>query len=88
MPASSKLPHTREEGTAAVYFPACINRIFGGSKLSRRTMSLAETFVTVSERAGYPLFIPPDATGVEEPRLVAIRGDIVFEASAPEKLRG
>jgi len=28
MPASSKLPRTKEEGTAAVYFPACINRIF------------------------------------------------------------
>ncbi|HTF44359.1 MAG TPA: (Fe-S)-binding protein, partial [Terriglobales bacterium] len=47
----------------AIYFPACINRIFGGSKLSRRSMSLAQAFVAVSERAGHPLFIPPDVVG-------------------------
>jgi D-lactate dehydrogenase len=63
MPASSKPPHTTEEGAAAIYFPACINRIFGGSKLSRHKISLAEAFVAVSERAGYPLFIPPDVVG-------------------------
>lgn len=63
MPASSKLPDTREEGAAGIYFPACINRIFGGSKLSKRNTSLAEAFVAVSERAGYPLFIPPDVVG-------------------------
>jgi D-lactate dehydrogenase len=63
MPASSKLPRTREEGAAAVYFPACINRIFGVSKLSNREISLSEAFVAVSERAGYPLFIPTDVIG-------------------------
>jgi D-lactate dehydrogenase len=63
MPAPSKLPRTEQEGAAAIYFPACINRIFGGSKVSRRAMSLAEAFVAVSERAGYPLFIPPDVVG-------------------------
>jgi D-lactate dehydrogenase len=63
MPASSKLPRTRQEGAAAVYFPACINRIFGGSKLSRHEASLPFALVTVSERAGYPLFIPPDVVG-------------------------
>src|SRR5580692_6591413 len=63
MPASSKLPHTNEEGAAAIYFPACINRIFGGSKLSKHTMSLADALVAVSERAGCPLFIPPDVVG-------------------------
>jgi Fe-S oxidoreductase len=60
MPPSSKLPRTRQEGATAIYFPACINRIFGGSKLSRHKESLPAAFVTVSERAGYPLFIPPD----------------------------
>ena len=63
MPASSKLPSTRLEGAAAIYFPACINRIFGGSKLSHRKESLPTAFVTVSERAEYPLFIPPDVAG-------------------------
>jgi D-lactate dehydrogenase len=63
MPASSKLPRTKQYGAAAIYFPACINRIFGGSKLSRHDESLPFAVVTVSERAGYPLFIPPDVTG-------------------------
>jgi D-lactate dehydrogenase len=63
MPASSKLPRTRQEGASAIYFPACINRIFGGSKLSHHKVPLPAAFVTVSERAGYPLFIPPDVVG-------------------------
>jgi len=63
MPASSRLPSTQEEGAAAIYFPACINRIFGVSKLSVRGISLPEAFVTASKRAGYPLFIPPDVVG-------------------------
>jgi D-lactate dehydrogenase len=63
MPASSKLPGTRQEDATAIYFPACINRIFGGSKLSHHKESLPEAFVTVSGRAGYPLFIPPDVVG-------------------------
>jgi D-lactate dehydrogenase len=63
MPAASKLPRTRQDAATAIYFPACINRIFGGSKLSRHKESLPAAFVTVSERAGYPLFIPPDVVG-------------------------
>ncbi len=63
MPARSRLPRTKEEGAVAVYFPACINRIFGDSKVSRHPKSLPETFVTVSERAGNPVFIPSDVVG-------------------------
>ena len=63
MPASSKLPRTKQEGATAIYFPACINRIFGGSKLSHHKASLPAAFVSVSERAGYSLFIPPDVVG-------------------------
>jgi D-lactate dehydrogenase len=63
MPASSRLPVTTEKDAAAIYFPACINRIFGGPRLANRNMSLPQTFVTVSQRAGYPLFIPPDVIG-------------------------
>ena len=63
MPAQSKLPRTKEEGAVAIYFPACINRIFGGSKTSRRRRALPETFVAVSERAGHPVFIPSDVVG-------------------------
>ena len=54
-PAPAKLPTTRREGAAAVYLPACINRIFGPS--------LPEAFVRVSERAGVPVWIPDDAPG-------------------------
>ena len=63
MPASSKLPSTSQAGATAIYFPACINRIFGGSKLARHKVSLPTAFVAVSKRAGYPLFIPPDVVG-------------------------
>ena len=53
--APSKLPATRREGAAAVYLPACINRIFGPS--------LPEALVRVSARAGLPLWIPEDVPG-------------------------
>ena len=59
MPRAAQAPRsTQKDGAAAVYFPACINRIFGGSKISRRRRSLPETFVEVSQRAGQPVFIP------------------------------
>ena len=54
-PAPSELPSTRREGAAAVYLPACINRIFGPS--------LPEALVRVSERAGVPVWIPEEAPG-------------------------
>ncbi|HYP55283.1 MAG TPA: FAD-binding and (Fe-S)-binding domain-containing protein [Solirubrobacterales bacterium] len=54
-PASAKLPETRREGAAAVYFPSCTNRIFGRSPL--------EALVAVSERAGLPLWIPDEIAG-------------------------
>jgi D-lactate dehydrogenase len=54
-PAPSTLPPTRREGAAAVYLPACINRIFGPS--------LPEAMVRVSERAALPLWIPDEAPG-------------------------
>ena len=54
-PASAKLPETRREGAAAVYFPSCTNRIFGRSPV--------EALVAVSARAGLPLWIPDDLAG-------------------------
>lgn len=61
--APSKLPRTTQEGAAAVYFPACINRIFGNSRDSTRAASLPQALVTVSARAGLPLWIPDDVAG-------------------------
>jgi D-lactate dehydrogenase len=55
-PASPRLPETSREGAAAVYFPACINRIFGPP-------GLADAMVAVSARAGMPVWIPDDVGG-------------------------
>src|SRR3954447_11935396 len=52
------LPQTQRAGAAAVYMPACINRIFG-----YEGRSLHEALVAVSARAGLPLWIPPDVAG-------------------------
>ncbi len=61
MPAAADgpLPPTRREGAAAVYMPACINRIFGPAG----GMSLPAALVAVSERAGMPVWIPGDVAG-------------------------
>ena len=69
--AASSLPRTSREGAAAVYMPACVNRIFGrpradrgaGSNGAGRTMEVPAAMVRVSERAGLPVWIPGDVTG-------------------------
>jgi D-lactate dehydrogenase len=62
-PAPAHLPKTTREGASAVYFPACINRIFGNSRDSQRSLSLPEALVEVSRRAEQPLWIPGDVNG-------------------------
>lgn len=62
-PAPSTLPPTQREGAAAVYFPACINRIFGRAP-GVDGPSLPAALVTVSARAGRPLWIPEDVQGL------------------------
>ncbi|MFW6693327.1 FAD-binding and (Fe-S)-binding domain-containing protein [Streptomyces sp. MAR4 CNX-425] len=61
-PAARRLPGTVREGAAAVYFPACVNRIFGGPG-DAHGPNLAEAVVAVSARAGRPVWIPDDVTG-------------------------
>jgi D-lactate dehydrogenase len=61
---AAPLPKTDKNGAAAVYFPACINRMFGRDPDAPATPSLPETFVTLSARAGKPLWIPPDVGGL------------------------
>ncbi len=61
--APSRLPPTAREGAAAVYLPACINRIFGTSRHNGAGRWLPEALVDVSSRAGQPVWIPPDAAG-------------------------
>ncbi len=62
-PAPARLPSTARDGAAAVYLPACINRIFGNARDSSRGAHLPEALVTVSARAGHPLWIPPGVAG-------------------------
>jgi D-lactate dehydrogenase len=57
------VPWTAREDAAAVYFPACVNRIFGNPRSAPQRPSLPEALVTVSARAGRPLWIPPDVAG-------------------------
>jgi D-lactate dehydrogenase len=57
------LPRTKRNGATAVYFPACINRIFGRDPARPPAPSLPEALLALSERAGKPLWIPPDAGG-------------------------
>jgi D-lactate dehydrogenase len=54
--ASRRLPTTARAGAAAVYLPACINRIFDGP-------SPLAALVSLSARARLPLWIPPDVVG-------------------------
>jgi D-lactate dehydrogenase len=61
--ASGKLPATRRDGAAAVYMPACVNRIFGRPRGAPRGLSLPEAMVELSARAGKPVWIPDDAAG-------------------------
>ncbi|MFF2195962.1 FAD-binding and (Fe-S)-binding domain-containing protein [Streptomyces sp. NPDC058157] len=60
--AARRLPPTRRVGAAAVYYPACVNRIFGGPA-DRPGPSLPEAVVALAERAGRPVWIPGDVHG-------------------------
>jgi D-lactate dehydrogenase len=57
--AAAELPATSRAGAAAVYLPACINRIFGAVE----GPSVVEALVEVSRRAGSPVWIPADVSG-------------------------
>jgi D-lactate dehydrogenase len=62
-PAPAKLPRTSREGAAAVYMPACVNRIFGRPSDDGAGLHLPEAMVAVSARAGLPVWIPGDVSG-------------------------
>jgi D-lactate dehydrogenase len=65
MPRGARAPRsTQKNGAAAVYFPACINRMFGRDPDGPASPSLPEAFVALSKRAGKPLWIPPDVAGL------------------------
>ncbi|GGO41666.1 oxidoreductase [Streptomyces daqingensis] len=61
-PAAKRLPATDRAGAAAVYYPACVNRIFGEPE-GHDGPSLPQSMVIVSARAGRPVWIPDDVVG-------------------------
>ncbi|MER7395209.1 FAD-binding and (Fe-S)-binding domain-containing protein [Streptomyces sp. NPDC000151] len=60
--AARRLPPTRKQDAVAVYYPACVNRIFGEPD-GYEGPSLPEAVVAVSRRAGKPVWIPGDVAG-------------------------
>jgi D-lactate dehydrogenase len=62
-PAKARRPVTTRAGAAAVYFPACVNRIFGNPREHAAAPTLPEALVSVSARAGLPVWIPEDVAG-------------------------
>ncbi|WP_371098182.1 FAD-binding and (Fe-S)-binding domain-containing protein [Streptomyces sanglieri] len=61
-PARSRLPGTDRRTAVAVYYVACVNRIFAGPD-GVDGPSLPEAIVEVSRRAGRPVWIPSDMAG-------------------------
>ncbi|PRQ12040.1 FAD-binding oxidoreductase [Corynebacterium sp. 13CS0277] len=55
--APAHLPETFREGATAVYFPACINRIFGAPHAAE-ALPLPDAVVELGRRAGRPVWIP------------------------------
>jgi D-lactate dehydrogenase len=62
-PAPARLPKAPRPRAAAVYLPACVNRIFGPPRGAPAHPTLPEALVAVSARAGQPLWIPADVQG-------------------------
>ena len=62
-PAAARLPATSRTGAAGVYFPACVNRIFGNGPEDGDAPDVRQALVAVSARAGRPLWIPDDVAG-------------------------
>jgi D-lactate dehydrogenase len=62
-PAPAALPRTTQADAHAVYFPACINRIFGPPRGDGELRSVPEALVSVSAKAGRPVWIPDDVLG-------------------------
>ncbi|OEJ28114.1 oxidoreductase [Streptomyces agglomeratus] len=60
--AARPLPRTPRTGAHAVYYPACVNRVFGEPR-GHWGPSLPQAVVAVSRRAGRPVWIPDDVAG-------------------------
>ncbi|WP_328581197.1 FAD-binding and (Fe-S)-binding domain-containing protein [Streptomyces sp. NBC_00370] len=60
--AARTLPRTSERAATAVYYPACVNRIFGEPD-DHKGPSLPQAVVALANRAGQAVWIPEDVAG-------------------------
>ena len=58
-----RIPMTQKKGAEYIYFPSCISRMIGNPPGDAKAPSLIETFLTLANRAGVKVWIPPDAAG-------------------------
>jgi len=61
--AAAALPRTRAEGAQAIYFPACMLRMFGPVEGEPERPTIPEALVALTRRAGVPVHIPEDIAG-------------------------
>lgn len=61
--AGAEMPETFREGATAVYFPACVNRIFGAPNASNGSLDNPHAIAELGRRAGAPVWIPEDVAG-------------------------
>jgi D-lactate dehydrogenase len=61
--AASALPRTSAAGAEAVYFPACILRMFGPIEGEPEHPTIPEALLALARRAGVPVHIPEDIAG-------------------------
>ena len=57
------LPRTSSEGAQAVYFPACMLRLFGPVEGEPERPTIPEALLALARRAGTPVHIPEDIAG-------------------------
>ena len=65
MPYSAdQMPATDRQGATAVYFPACVNRIFGApNQAEKDAVHNPHAIVELGRRSGAPVWIPDDVFG-------------------------
>ncbi len=61
--AAGPVPKTAKLGAKAVYFPSCISRVMGRLPDEPEDRSPMEVLVDLANRAGSPVYIPPDVRG-------------------------
>lgn len=61
---AAAMPDTSRQGASAVYFPACVNRIFGRpNEVPEGSVDTPTAVVELGKRSGAPVWIPEDTGG-------------------------